>query len=269
MRPLFAQFVDDAAMFPPGNASAAAAIAAHCEYRQGPWNEFVGPLLIPAAKWDQFTTAHQEAGSPIIAINVLGDHQTPPGLPDAVQVAGYEYALAAPPVPQPESGRRSAVEITADEGGMKVLDAIAAARAHTADIQAKFRTGGTQATAFPDEATLARVIIEAARRKVPLKFTAGLHHAVRHTAPETGFEHHGFLNVMLATHHAIEAPEDSTAVTVALAERNAGALTRHIEALEIDQQVALRTQFTSFGCCGVGDPIGDLVKLGLISKDYA
>ena len=68
-----------------------------------------------------------------------------------------------------------------------------------AELRLKFRTGGTDADAFPTAATLAAWIDAALDRETPFKCTAGLHHAVRHRDRETGFEHHGFLNVLLAT----------------------------------------------------------------------
>ncbi|MEO6957833.1 MAG: hypothetical protein ABI137_13905 [Antricoccus sp.] len=269
MRTLFSKFIDDAAMFPPGNASAAGAIEAQLRYRDTWWDTMVGPLLIPVTKWQEFVSAHEAAGSPSLLINVLGTARCPADLPDGVRVAGYELPVTAPPVPEPMDGRSIAVEVTADDAGEQVLAAIATARATSPAVQGKFRTGGTVATAFPDESTLAGVIVEAARIGVPMKFTAGLHHSLRHTAQSSGFEHHGFLNVMLATHRALTGLDDIDAVTAALGERDASVVTDEIKALSEAQQAAVRGQFTSFGCCGVGDPIGDLLKLGLISEDYA
>ena len=73
-----------------------------------------------------------------------------------------------------------------------------------AGLRLKFRTGGLTADAFPSAAELAACIDAALDRETPFKCTAGLHHAVRHTDPETGFEHHGFLNVLLATRVALD-----------------------------------------------------------------
>ena len=44
---------------------------------------------------------------------------------------------------------------------------------------------------------------DAVARSVPFKCTAGLHQAVRHTGATTGFEHHGYLNILLATARAV------------------------------------------------------------------
>ncbi len=46
--PLFTRLFDDAAMFPPGNASAADALAGHLRYRDAWFADMVGPLLVPA-----------------------------------------------------------------------------------------------------------------------------------------------------------------------------------------------------------------------------
>ncbi len=81
---------------------------------------------------------------------------------------------------------------------------------------AKFRTGGVVATAYPDEAELAAAIHTVATSGVRFKATAGLHHAVRNTDPDTGFEQHGFLNLMLATHRATDgATVEEIAATLA------------------------------------------------------
>ncbi|MEJ7755398.1 MAG: hypothetical protein WKF83_02780 [Nocardioidaceae bacterium] len=73
-----------------------------------------------------------------------------------------------------------------------------------AGVRLKFRTGGVAAEAFPSEQELAGAIVAAVARGVPFKCTAGLHNAARHRDAATGFEHHGFLNVLLATSLAVE-----------------------------------------------------------------
>ena len=68
-------------------------------------------------------------------------------------------------------------------------------------VVAKFRTGPTPTWPWPDEAELAAFLRLAASAEAPFKLTGGLHHAVRGTYPVDGApeEHHGILNVLLAT----------------------------------------------------------------------
>ena len=65
-------------------------------------------------------------------------------------------------------------------------------------------------TCSPTSSQLAACIEAALDRELPFKCTAGLHNAVRHRDEETGFEHHGFLNVLLATRTSLDGggPEE-------------------------------------------------------------
>ena len=74
-------------------------------------------------------------------------------------------------------------------------------------MAAKFRTGGLAAELFPTPVELAAVICACRDRQLPFKLTAGLHHAVRHNDPETGFTHHGFVNILAATLAAVDGAE--------------------------------------------------------------
>jgi hypothetical protein len=141
-------------------------------------------------------------------------------------------------------------------GWLAALDEVA-----SADLRLKLRTGGVTADAFPSEETVATAIDAALDRELPFKCTAGLHHAVRHRAKDTGFDHHGFLNVLLATRAALDG-EDAAA---ALSQRDPQAVVQRLAEVGSDGLVRARRWFTSFGCCGVRDPYDDLVALSLVS----
>ena len=120
--------------------------------------------------------------------------------------------------------------------------------------------------AFPDDQTLANCLVTLAQARLAFKCTAGLHHAVRHRAADTGFEHHGFLNVLLAVAAALD---DATPEQVAaeLADRDAARVAAKISNLDAETASAVRTLFMSFGTCSTDEPIADLVRLGLVSAD--
>jgi hypothetical protein len=57
----------------------------------------------------------------------------------------------------------------------------------------KLRTGGVTADAFPTSAQIASALVTPATHQLPIKFTAGLHHAIRQFRDEVKTKMHGFL----------------------------------------------------------------------------
>jgi predicted xylose isomerase-like sugar epimerase len=151
------------------------------------------------------------------------------------------------------------VEVPRDERRQAVVDALAAA-----GIAAKLRTGGTSAELYPDEHELATAVHALVTAEVPFKATAGLHHALRNTDPETGFEQHGFLNVMVATDAALRGA-DVEELAVLLAERDRARVVEQVRTLADNVASRARTAFTSFGTCSITEPVEELAALGLLS----
>jgi hypothetical protein len=135
------------------------------------------------------------------------------------------------------------------------LDTLAAA-----GHRLKLRTGGTEGDAFPPAAELAGCLAAALDRELPFKCTAGLHHAVRHRDPVTGFEHHGFLNVLLGTRADLDG--GSAADVAALLDLTDAE--QLLEAADPETLRSTRRWFTSFGSCSVAHPVADLTRLGLL-----
>ena len=106
-----------------------------------------------------------------------------------------------------------------------------------------------------------RRIDAALDRETPFKCTAGLHNAVRHTGDDT-FEHHGFVNVLLATRRAFDGAAIDEVVET-LEERDGARLAA--DAREADLAGA-RRWFTSFGSCSVSEPLEDLIALELMEN---
>jgi hypothetical protein len=129
-----------------------------------------------------------------------------------------------------------------------------------AELRLKFRTGGIEASAFPSAAEVVTWVDAALDREVPFKCTAGLHRAIRHRDPETGFEHHGFLNLLVATQHLFDgaSPGDVTAIVdeTEVSTLVTTAFNTHL--------ASARRWFTSFGSCSVTEPLESLIATGLL-----
>jgi len=136
----------------------------------------------------------------------------------------------------------------------------------------KFRCGGVTSDAFPSPEQVAVVIATCRDARVALKFTAGLHHPVRHFNKSVGTRMHGFLNVfgagVLAWAHGLDAAalqqvieiEDPKAFTF---DGDRFAVAGH--SLDIDGIAAGRGAFaTSYGSCSFDEPREDLEALGLL-----
>jgi hypothetical protein len=144
------------------------------------------------------------------------------------------------------------------------VDAIADIAADASDsvaLQAKFRTGATEAWTWPDEQELAAFIRASIDHDLGFKLTGGLHHAVRGTHGSE--EQHGLLNVVCAVRWALNGEEVDELVPL-LAERDTATLVAQVVRMSAADASIVRAFFTAYGCCGVLDPIGELAALGLI-----
>jgi hypothetical protein len=268
---LFAGLVDDAALFPPGNAPMQKALAEYATHRTAWYAGTVGPFLCPASRVDELldTLPSDQRIDVSLVFDVVGDgahHALRAVAPDErVTLVAVEAAYAKLGDDAAAVGGNLA-RLPGATGFLEVpragfdaaLDLVPASGWHAA----KYRTGGTSPEAFPTEPELADFLVAATDRAVPFKLTAGLHHAVRHTGDGTGFEHHGVLNVLVATRVA-RTGGSRDEVVAALAERRAGHLVPFVQDWDDDTATDVRGAFRSFGCCGVTDPVDDLTALAL------
>jgi hypothetical protein len=142
------------------------------------------------------------------------------------------------------------------------LDTIAQVAA--AGHGAKIRCGGLRAELFPSAEEVAAFIGACVRQGVAFKATAGLHHALPNSDPATGFAHHGFLNLLLATGRAVAgAPADE--LIAVLRCTDAAALAAEARAITPDAARATRAAFVAYGSCSTRDPLSDLEELGLLT----
>src|SRR5262249_8513176 len=137
-------------------------------------------------------------------------------------------------------------EIPMTFGLFGALDEVARVRADGVRLVPKFRTGGLAAEVFPSPADLARVLVACRDRGLPLKLTAGLHRAVRYSDPDSGFVHHGFVNILAAALVADDGG-NAEAVTGVLGSADPVALVERVRA-GLNRE---RPLWTGFGSCSV------------------
>ena len=271
--------VDDAAVFPPGNVPLPDAVQAHLARREEWYADLVASLVVTdtalgdvpaevpvsvvatsgAGAVAGIAALTSRRGQRLVGLEVaLRDLDDLPGnaqrVLTAVDAARADGTLADDAqvyveLPQAETGH----------GWLAAADVVAGGEARI-----KLRTGGVEAHLFPSAATLASWIDAALERETPFKCTAGLHHAVRHRDHETGFEHHGFLNVLLATRLSFDGAPVAEVARL-LDDHYANDLVAMARTTDL---VGTRRWFTSYGSCSVSEPLDDLTALGLLEHPH-
>lgn len=264
---LFTGLVDDAAVFPPGDAPLAEAVRLHHLHRHSGYAAIVGPLLVPAAAAGELLALVDEdqlrvvvVARPGTPVSEVTDALTLLGASPAVQVSAVELGWT----PDWRDARLElplTLEVPRGEAQAQALADIAADATDTVALQAKFRTGATATWAWPDEVELASFIRAAIDHDLGFKLTGGLHHAVR--GEYAGEPQHGLLNVLTAVRWALNG-EDVDELVPLLSERDPATLVPQVMRMSAADAAIVRAFFTAYGCCAVTDPIGELRTLGLI-----
>lgn len=273
--------VDDAAVFPPGDLPLAEALAAHRRHRREWYADLVGSFVVDDRRLPAVASETAHAGTPVSVVVTGGAGGLAGPLALAARhgtpLAGVEIALrdlddlagaARRVVAAVDAARGDGVlpdgtavfvelpQAPPSAGWLAAADEVAAA-----ELRLKLRTGGPEADGFPTAETLAGWIDAALDRELPFKCTAGLHHAVACTDPATGVDHHGFLNVLVATRAALDGADPVGVLT----ERDPAVIAE--AAARVPERT--RSWFVSFGSCSVSEPLEDLVGLGLLEPGVA
>lgn len=279
---LFVRLIDDAAVFPPGNAAVRDAVGNHRKHRSAWYAPLIGPLVLPDTELSTASRAVRELAPadpplPISVVITSGAggltalaRRELPGL----QVVAAEIALRDPADLRGNAQRVVAaaqefdpdevtifVELPFQPGWIAAIEVIEAA-----GLSGKIRTGGVVPDAYPAADQLAAQLSALIEADLPFKATAGLHRAwPNRILSERGetLSQHGFLTVLMA----IEALVDGAGVDQAaelLRLDDPGRIYAAFSGWDAAAVSRVRRRFRSFGCCGVTDPVDDLVTLGLL-----
>lgn len=213
-----AGLIDYAGLFPPAGLSLDVVVDHYGRYRAGRHAWMLGRLVVPADRLKEAEAAAARAGASvddpwrvsalvgtadqgeIVAGAVIDAHHRPRRLRvESVEaVAGSANDIERLAVMWPSAFERY-VEIAAEPDPAPLM----AALSHTG-LSAKIRAGGVTPDRFPTTAQLARFLVRARDAGVPMKATAGLHHAVRgdyrltYEPGSATSTMHGFVNLVLA-----------------------------------------------------------------------
>jgi hypothetical protein len=300
VRALFDHFLDYAGLFPPARLPLEESVRNYAGYRQGPQHWMLGRFICPAARLVELGPLIEKLFSPTqpLPIAVIGTgaktwrefeesiHADRHAMDVATSKLGGRIGIEVYEVRAPEEEIRTDslyraatelrlpmfVEVPAAHAARvsAYVTVIADLRRAHADIRGgiKIRCGGLESAAFPSAQQIAHAIVSCRNSQVPIKFTAGLHHAMRWFDRGIDVWCHGFLNVFAAGLLAWSQGLGSAQVQSILEEEDARAFRFDEQGFSWQENMAgiaeiggARKWLTSFGSCSWDEPLADLRAL--------
>lgn len=272
--PLLARLVDDSALFPPSEATMREALETHLEARAGEHAGMLGVFLCQASRLPEMITELIKIRPPeplplsLIIDTGLG------GVPKAISIVESRnelLSLRMVEMPAPsdvdevwlervsEFVPEDVVRVVEPRRGVGWLDGVRKVIEHGS--WPKIRCGGLSSENFPGVDEVADFMsVVSGHPGASFKATNSLQRAVRHADADTGFEHHGFLNLLVASARCLSGGD----VREALASTDGEALAGEAAKLSEPAARAVRSLFTSYTSANFAEPIADLKGLGLL-----
>ncbi|HVV13532.1 hypothetical protein [Amycolatopsis sp.] len=272
--PLFARLVDDSALFPPGTATMPEALRAHYETRAGEHSGLLGVFLCQASRLPELITEliklkpKQPLPLSLIIDTGLG------GVPKAISIVESRselLSLRMVEMPAPsdvdevwlervsEFVPEDVIRVVEPRRGVGWLDGVRKVIEHGS--WPKIRCGGVSSENFPSVDEVADFLsVVSGSTGASFKATNSLHRAVRHEDAETGFVHHGFLNLLVAVGRSLSGGD----VRDALSSTDGEALSEEARSLSEPAAKAVRALFASYASATFAEPVADLEALGLL-----
>jgi hypothetical protein len=282
--PLLARILDDAALVSGPRPEMADVLDAHLDVRAGEYGGLVGALVVPVSRLQEFVAelVKRRPASPVpITLSVdtgLG------GVPKALSLTTSRAALLT----------TGTVEMPAPHD----VDSVWLERV------TEFVPDDVVAVVEPrrPDADVSRFLAVVAAAGRSFTASIGLQGAARHVDPETGFDHHGWLNLMVAVTRALKAvpptttggpddgggedpdpgtavpgasggpsepsveppPELVDAVRGALDATDATALAAEVAQVDEATAARVRAHLSSFGSTAPADQGAEMARLGLV-----
>jgi hypothetical protein len=292
VRVAFAHIIDYAGLYPPAGLPLDEVIERYARYHAGPMSWMLGRLILPADQLPEAAALATAVGAtaalpwPVsllvgrVEAAEAGEVALAAATGSALSVASIEavadtpdeittIASAFPP------GVERFIEIPIDPDPAPLLAAIA-----EAGCLAKVRTGGITGDKFPSTAELARFLARAFAAHVPMKATAGLHHAIRASHPMTYATNspsavmHGFANLAFAAALLTAGKIDEDLADALLDDdrpevfRFGGRAGAWLNAIVTYGEFAEgRRLLRSVGSCSFEEPVDEVRRLEWIAKD--
>jgi hypothetical protein len=283
LRALLTRSIDYAGMFPPCSLDLEPALQKQAAYVRDADSWMLSTFVLPIAQFGN-AAAHLslfDAKHPL-RISALGPKTNSADefgakikeVAEAIRVFAKEHVdlVSIDQLEMPLVGDLPRIDLnmaTFWEAPEQRIAAIASAKIDKYGF--KLRTGGVTAEAFPTSAQIAKALVAAAKHRVPIKFTAGLHHPIRMFRDEVKTKMHGFLNVLGAGVLAFEHGWDEAQTTAMLDDEDAKSFSFDDKRfawrewkIDIDRIEAHRKFVTSFGSCSFEEPREDLRALNLL-----
>jgi len=215
LRVLLTDLIDYAGLFPPAALDMKSAVANYSRYLRGEYAWMLGRFVLPAGRLCEFEQAlpENEPQSWRLSLLLGPKFEDDVAALDAFALRCSKLAVVDCVETKVESAEdvekahrligtatTTYYETPLTAQLPELLDAI-----KRANGRAKIRTGGVTAEAFPPSEAVAKFLLECARRELPFKATAGLHHPIRCVKPLTYEANaptgtmHGFLNVFVTS----------------------------------------------------------------------
>ncbi|WP_307831921.1 hypothetical protein [Prauserella cavernicola] len=272
--PLFARLVDDSALFPPGDATMPEALKGHFETRAGEHAGVLGVFLCQASRLPELITElikikpKEPLPLSLIIDTGLG------GVPKAISIVEsrnelLDLKMVEMPAPSDvdevwlervsEFVPEDVVRVVEPRRGVGWLDGVRNVIEHGSSP--KIRCGGLSKENFPSVDEVADFLSVVSNFSgAAFKATNSLHRAVHHVDESNGFEHHGFLNLLVASARCLSGGD----VREALTSTDGEALAAEAHGLSDEAAKAVRALFASYASATFDEPVADLKGLGLL-----